>query len=59
MDLASYLIESTIDYTVEDAPNYKIDSEALVNNFDVDPAVNRIFRLYLENFYTNHFAKFV
>lgn len=40
VDLASYLIESSIDYTYEEPPNYKIDAEELVNNFDSHEAVN-------------------
>ena len=59
VDLASYINESTIDYSVEEQPAYKIDAEMLVNNFDENQSVNELLKEYLGRFYTKHLANFV
>jgi thiamine kinase-like enzyme len=39
VDLASYIIESTIDYSVEQQPAYKIDAGDLIINFDSNQSI--------------------
>lgn len=47
-DLASYILESAIDYSVLDAPNFKMDFSLIPDFNDPDSWVHKALSLYLE-----------
>ena len=53
LDLVSYIIESTIDYSVKEQPFFNID-ENLFPNFDENSFVDKMIQMYLFLFYNKY-----
>ena len=53
LDLVSYIVESTIDYSVKEQPFFNID-ENLFPNFDENSFVDKMIQMYLFLFYNKN-----